>query len=155
MVNGRSGTLAGKLEYDNTGIVLPNQLKIVYPALRQTGNGFEYINDARTYRKYLKDRVLGNKCDDLPWTKIYGGKVTENVVQALAGIVVREQMVKLGLSGYFVAFQVHDENVCVVPSEGADAAEEHIVQLMSKAPSWAPDLPVACEAGRAGNYGDC
>ncbi len=155
MVNGRGGVLADKLPYDNTGITLPNQLKIVYPALRQTGSGFEYINDARTYRKYLKDRVLGLPCDDLPWTKIYGAKVVENVVQALAGIVVREQMVKLGLSGYFVAFQVHDENVCVVPTEGADAAEEHIVRIMSEPPAWAMDLPVACEAGRGLNYGDC
>lgn len=155
MVNGRAGVLADKLEFDNTGITLPNGLKITYPALRQNGSGFEYINDARTYRKFLKDRVLGNKCDDLPWTKIYGGKVTENIVQALAGIIVRGQMVKIGLSGYFVAFQVHDENVCVVPTRGAEAAEAHIIQLMSEPPAWAPDLPVACESGRAENYGDC
>ena len=155
MVNGRSGMINDRIEYDNTGILLPNQLKITYPALRQTGSGFQYINDARTYRKFLKDRVLGLPCDDLPWVKIYGGKVTENIVQALAGIIVREQMVKIGLSGYFVAFQVHDENVCVVPADGAEQAEEHIIKLMSQPPAWAPDLPVACEAGRALNYGDC
>lgn len=155
MVSGRGGTINGKIDYDNTGILLPNQLKITYPALRQIGSGFQYINDARTYRKFLKDRVLGLPCDDLPWVKIYGGKVTENIVQALAGIIVREQMVKIGLSGYFVAFQVHDENVCVVPADGAEQAEEHIIKLMSQPPAWAPDLPVACEAGRALNYGDC
>ena len=155
MTQGRSGMINDKLVYDNTGITLPNGLKITYPALRQTGSGFEYINDARTFRKYLKDRVLGLSCDDLPWTRIYGGKVVENLVQALAGIIVRKQMVAIGLAGYFVAFQVHDENVCVVPSESADAAEAHIVRLMSKPPAWAPDLPVACEAGRATNYGDC
>jgi DNA polymerase len=155
MTQGRSGMINDKLAYDNTGITLPNKLKITYPALRQNGSGFEYINDARTFRKYLKDRLLGLPCDDLPWTRIYGGKVVENLVQALAGIIVRKQMVAIGLSGYFVAFQVHDENVCVVPSEGADAAEAHIISLMSKPPAWAPDLPVACEAGRATNYGDC
>lgn len=155
MVQGRAGTINSKISYDNTGILLPNKLKVTYPALRQNGSGFEYINDARTFRKYLKDRVLGLPCDDLPWTKIYGGKVVENLVQALAGIIVRGQMVAMGLAGYFVAFQVHDENVAVVPTENADAAEAHIVQLMSVAPTWAPDLPVACEAGRATNYGDC
>jgi DNA polymerase I-like protein with 3'-5' exonuclease and polymerase domains len=155
MMQGRGGSINDRLTYDNTGILLPNGLKITYPALRQTGSGFEYINDARIFRKYLKDRVLGLPCDDLPWIKIYGGKVVENLVQALAGIIVRGQMVDIGLAGYFVAFQVHDENVCVVPSEGADAAEAHIIRLMSKAPAWAPDLPVACEAGRATNYGDC
>jgi len=155
MVQGRGGTINGKISYDNTGILLPNKLKVTYPALRQNGSGFEYINDARTFRKYLKDRVLGLPCDDLPWTKIYGGKVVENLVQALAGIIVRGQMVAMGLAGYFVAFQVHDENVAVVPTAEAEAAEAHIIRLMSQAPSWAPDLPVACEAGRATNYGDC
>lgn len=155
ILHGKDGMINGKLSYDGTGIMLPNGMKITYPALRQNGSQFEYVNDARVFRKYLKDRMLGNNLDDLSWTKIYGGKVTENLVQALAGIIVRGQMVEIGLSGYFVAFQVHDENVCVVPTEGAEAAEQHIIQLMSKAPAWAPDLPVACEAGRATNYGDC
>ena len=155
MVQGRAGTVNGRISYDNTGILLPNKLKITYPALRQNGSGFEYINDARTFRKYLKDRVLGLPCDDLPWTKIYGAKAVENLTQALAGIIVRKQMVAMGLAGYFVAFQVHDENVAVVPTAEAEAAEAHIIQLMSQAPSWAPDLPVACESHRATNYGEC
>ena len=155
MAAGKPGTINDILEYDGTGIILPNKMKITYPALRQNGRDFQYINDARTYRKFLKDRVLGLPLDDLPWTKIYGGKVVENLVQALAGIIVRKQMVDMGLAGYFVAFQVHDENVAVVPTEIADAAEEHIVRIMSTPPVWAPELPVACEAGRALNYGDC
>lgn len=155
MVEGRSGVLRDLLEYDNTGITLPNGLKITYPALRRTANGFEYISDARTYRKALRDRVSGTDTDSLPWTKIYGGKCVENLVQALAGIIVREQMVKIGLAGYFVAFQVHDENVCVVREEEVDKAEAEIIRIMSTPPKWAPTLPVACEAGCADNYGDC
>ena len=155
MVGNRNGTLKEVITYDKEGIRLPNYLRITYPALRQTKDGFQYINDARTYRKAVKDRVAGGTLDDLPWTKIYGGKVTENIVQALAGIIVRKQMVDIGLAGYHVAFQVHDENVCIVPAEGAEQAEEHIIQIMSVPPVWAPDLPVACEAGRASNYGEC
>ena len=155
MVGNRSGTLREVICYDSDGILLPNGLRITYPALRQTKDGFEYINDPRTYRKAVTQRVSGGDLDDLTWTRIYGGKVVENIVQALAGIIVRGQMVKLGLAGHFVAFQVHDENVCVVPSEGADAAEQEIIRIMSEPPAWAPDLPVACEAGRADNYGDC
>ena len=155
MAAGRQGTINDILEYDGTGITLPNKMRITYPALRQNGREFQYINDARTYRKYIKDKMLGLPLDELPWTKIYGGKVVENLVQALAGIIVRKQMVDMGLAGYFVAFQVHDENVAVVPTEIADAAEEHIVRIMSTPPVWAPELPVACEVGRALNYGDC
>lgn len=162
MEGGRSGMLRDVISYDKDGILLPNSLRITYPALRQakdcdTGRmyGFEYISDARVYRKAVKDRVMGSGLDNLSWTKIYGGKATENIVQALAGIIVRWQMTLIGQAGYFVAFQVHDENVCVVPTDKAEAAETEIVRIMSMPPVWAPDLPVACESGRADNYGDC
>ncbi len=155
MVGNRTGSLKEVVVYDKEGIRLPNHLRITYPALRQTKDGFQYINDARTYRKALKDRVAGGSLDDLPWTKIYGGKVTENIVQALAGIIVRWQMTLIGQAGHFVAFQVHDENVCVVPTASAEAAEAEIIRIMSTPPAWAPDLPVACESGRADNYGEC
>lgn len=155
MVMGRSGNINGILMYDADGFVLPNGMRLGYTGLRQTSNGYEYISDARSYRKMVEMRLRGEAVDDLPWNNIYGGKVVENLVQALAGIVVREQMVKIGQAGYHVAFQVHDENVCVVPEGIAAHAEQHIVQIMSTPPKWAPNLPVACEAGTASNYGDC
>jgi DNA polymerase len=90
---------------------------------------------------------------ELTWTKIYGGKVTENLVQALAALVIREQMAACGLH-YKIALQVHDEIVVVVPEESAQQAQKHIEQIMSTPPTWAPTLPVACESGMAVNYGD-
>lgn len=75
-------------------------------------------------------------------------------MQALAAIVIREQMVSLRLLGYDVAFQVHDEIVVVAPESMAEVYEAKIVEVMSTPPKWAPDLPVACEAGAAANYGD-
>ena len=92
---------------------MPNQLRIMYPALRNTTDGFEYISDARTHRKWR----LNPNDTEVSWTRIYGGKVTENIVQALARIVVAEQMVSIGQT-YHVAFQVHDEIIIVVPAEG-------------------------------------
>jgi hypothetical protein len=41
-----------------------------------------------------------------------------------------------------------------VPEDRAEQAEKDIVAIMSTPPDWAPDLPVACEAGVADNYGD-
>jgi DNA polymerase I-like protein with 3'-5' exonuclease and polymerase domains len=55
---------------------------------------------------------------------------------------------------YHVAFQVHDEIIITAPAEKATEAEQHLVEIMSTAPSWCADLPVACEAGHAVNYGD-
>jgi DNA polymerase I-like protein with 3'-5' exonuclease and polymerase domains len=151
---GGSNELHPQVRYDKRGIRLPNGFYIQYPALRETAGGFMYISDARTYQKAIKDRVLtGSPPDDIAWTKIYGGKVTENIVQALAAIVIREQMAAIG-QHHHVAFQVHDEIIITAPTATADAAEQKLVAVMSTPPRWAPDLPVACESGKAPTYGD-
>jgi len=83
MLYGGSNALHPQVRYDPKGIRLPNGFYIQYPALRETANGFMYISDARTYQKALKDRVLtGAPADDIAWTRIYGGKVTENCIAA-------------------------------------------------------------------------
>ncbi len=153
LVAGERGEMCDLIPFDAEGVILPNGLRIQYPALRRTANGFEYINDPRTYRKFIRARVMGDETPELTWTKIYGGKVVENITQAVARIVVAEQMAKIGRR-YPVALQVHDEIVCVVPEEQADACKEYMVKVMSTPPKWAPDLPVACEADVGPNYGE-
>lgn len=159
MLQGGSGSI-GVLNYDTEGIALPNKLRIKYPALRQSGggrrgatNGFEYISDARSYRKAIRDRVTSGETDSITWTRIYGGKVTENLVQALAALVIREQMVAIGRH-YHVVFQVHDEIIIVAPEGKAKDAQLTLEAVMFTPPKWAQDLPVACESGFADNYGD-
>jgi DNA polymerase I-like protein with 3'-5' exonuclease and polymerase domains len=154
MLYGGENALHPQVRYDKRGIRMPNGFYVQYPALRETANGFMYISDARTYQKALKERVLtGSPPDDIAWTRIYGGKVTENIVQALAALVIREQMAAAGLH-FKVAFQVHDEIIVAVPEDNALADQAKLEALMSVAPKWAPDLPVACESGMAANYGD-
>lgn len=159
MVAGRKGRIGNVLTYDAEGIILPNTMKIRYHGLHATDRQFTYIQDRRMFDRAMKARLAGDKSDvgsDLipGQTRIYGGKVTENVVQALARIVVSGQMLAIQDAGYHVAFQVHDENVCVVPEDQAEQAQKDIEEIMSTAPAWAPDLPVACEIGTADNYGD-
>lgn len=153
MTQGGTGNIHDLIPYDSSGITLPNKFQIKYPALRQTSNGFEYIADARTYRKYSKEPSSTDKQNEISWTRIYGGKVTENLVQALAAIVIREQMTAIG-QHYHVAFQVHDEIIISTRDSDVDNAEQHLVRIMSTPPIWATDLPIACESGKAKNYGD-
>ena len=153
MVAGGSGNITELLPFDSNGIILPNGLRIQYNALRQTPDGFEYIADARTYRKLAKARVSSGEQIAIDWTRIYGGKVTENVVQALARIVVAEQMASIGQS-YHVAFQVHDEIIISCLEEDKAHARQLVEDRMSRPPRWARDLPVACESGVGYNYGD-
>ena len=138
----------GPVTVDARGIWLPSGFYIQYPELRMTNSGMEYINDARQFRKQT-----GGKAEEVQWTNIYGGKVVENIVQALAALAVREQSTEIG-KRLHVAFQVHDEVVSVSPDETVQDNLEYVVGCMSKPPVWAPDLPVACEAGYAANYGD-
>jgi DNA polymerase I-like protein with 3'-5' exonuclease and polymerase domains len=75
-------------------------------------------------------------------------------VQALARIIVGEQMVKIN-DKYRVVLTVHDAAVVVVKKEEVDVALEYIINIMSTPPEWAAGLPVACEAGHGASYGDC
>ena len=136
------------------GIALPNGLFIRYPLLTQYGNGYAYAGDARVYRETVKAKVTGASMPYDKFTRIYGGKVVENIVQALARIVVAEQMATIGRR-YKVVLQVHDEVVILCDEAEVEEAKAYMMQVMSTPPSWAPDLPVACEADHGPNYGEC
>jgi DNA polymerase len=148
MLSGVERELHPQITCTTKGIRLPNGFYIRYPALRETANGFEYISDARSFQKAQAGEQAA-----IPWTRIYGGKVTENCVQALAALVIREQMAAAG-QHFKVAFQVHDEIIVAVPDKNVEAAEAKLIEVMSTPPKWASDLPVACESGAAKNYGD-
>jgi len=119
------------------GIKLPNGLYIRYPKLQI---------DPDTNRK-----VYASRKGDVD---IWGGAVVENVVQALARIIVGEQMLMIK-ERYRPALTVHDAAVIVVPESELDEALAFIRQVMSTPPQWAKGLPVACEAKYGQSYGDC
>jgi DNA polymerase len=154
MVAGGEDLLCDLLPVSADGFVLPNGMKLKYNALRPTNDGYEYISDARVFRKFIACKFTDDDPNELAWTKIYGGKVVENVVQALARIVVAEQMVAMGQAGLPVLLQVHDENVTVSVTEQADAVKQVVTRIMSAPPAWAPTLPVACEVGVGPSYGE-
>ena len=118
------------------GIELPNHLHIRYANLRLDENG-KMIYDSR------KGPV-----------NIWGGSMVENVVQALARIIVGEQMIKIR-EKYRPVLTVHDAAVMVVPKAEATEAVDFITKVMSTAPDWCADLPVACEAKWGESYGEC
>lgn len=129
---------AGVLTVDpRKGIMVPSGLYIRYDELRgeQTENGIEYSYKTRRGR-----------------TRIYGGKVTENVCQAIARCIIGEQMLKIAKK-YRVVLTVHDSIVCCVPDEEVDEAQTYIESWMRWTPEWAAGLPVDCESGVGKSYG--
>lgn len=91
---------------------------------------------------------------DVPNDKIYGAKLLENIIQALARIVVMQAALRLSERGLRFALQVHDELVFVVPTGKVDAAKEIILAEMIRQPVWAPGLPLAAEIGHGPSYGE-
>ena len=141
---GRDGVL--KIE-GKKGILLPNGLYLKYPNLRFTETDY----NGRLKAEFVYDTKKGKAT--VP-NRIYGGKVIENVCQALARIVIGMQML-LVAKKYRVVMTVHDAIGCIVPEAEADRAKEFIEICMRIRPQWAKELPLNCEAGYGQSYGDC
>ena len=126
------------------GIKLPNGLYIKYPELRK-----ETDEDGKTELLYKtrKGRTLID-------TRIYGGKVIENVCQALARIVIGEQLLRVSQK-YKVVMTVHDAIGCIVPEDEVEQGMRLVEKVMKIRPKWAPDLPLDCEGGFGDSYGAC
>jgi DNA polymerase len=86
------------------------------------------------------------------WEKVssYGGKFTENIVQAIARDCLADTLVRLDAAGYQTIMHVHDEVVLDVP-EGRGTLEE-VEQLMGQPISWAPGLPLKAAGFEAYYY---
>jgi len=87
-------------------------------------------------------------------TKIYGGKLVENICQAVARCVIAEQMLLIN-KRYKVVLTVHDAVACIAPETEAKEAQEYVEQCMRWRPEWAKTLPLNCESGMGRSYGDC
>ena len=124
------------------GIILPNTLRLRYPNLRfvtQDNGRQEMVYDVKHGRAVLP-------------TRIYGGKCVENICQALARIIVANQMLMISRR-YKVAMTVHDSVVPVVPEAEAVEARAFIEQCMRIRPKWAAALPLNCESKMGPSYG--
>jgi DNA polymerase I-like protein with 3'-5' exonuclease and polymerase domains len=128
----------GVLEVVDGGVRLPSGLVMRYDDLRgeQNEKGVEYTYKTRRGR-----------------TRIYGGKVIENVCQGIARCIIGEQMLKIA-KRYRVVLTVHDSIACCVPYYEADYCKAYVEECMRWTPDWAKGLPVDCEAGIGVNYGD-
>jgi DNA polymerase len=123
------------------GLTLPNGLHIQYPGLRAVSNEETGKRELVYYSKGLPVRI-------------YGGKVVENICQAVARQVVAEQMLRASKQ-YKVVLTVHDAVAIIAKKEEAAEAQAHLEECMSWNPKWAVGLPLACESGVGASYGDC
>lgn len=121
-------------------IELPNGMELVYHNLR-------WISDA-DYEGWVYDYGGMTKT-------LWGGKVVENVTQALARIIITDAMRSIRRElGLLCAMQAHDEVVMSVLQRDALALSAEVSKIMVRRPVWAPDLPIEVEAKFGPTYGD-
>ena len=119
----------------NQGLRLPSGLLLRYPELTKDSEG-QYAYKTRA-----------------GFTKIYGGKVIENVCQAIARCIIAEQMLLIN-KRYKVVLTVHDAVACIAPKGEAETAVKYVEECMRFRPDWCKDLPLNCEVGYGENYGE-
>ena len=104
------------------------------PFMFQTSNICFFGNDSKT-RKWCKQST-------------YGGKLVENITQAVARDIMAESMLELEKEGYNIVLTVHDEII----SEVQDGSIKRFKTIMENAPKWAKTLPITVEAYEAQRY---
>ena len=123
------------------GIKLPNGLSLKYPNMRYI------MREGKSEMVY--DQKKGRAV--IP-TRIYGGKAVENICQALARIVIGEQMLMVARK-LRVVMTVHDAVGCIAPEAEADKARAYVEDCMRIRPKWAVALPLNCESKMGVSYG--
>lgn len=128
-------------ENDCTFIRLPSGRELRYEGARVEGTGRD---------EHIK---VPNQREE-NWTYVWGGYLTENVIQALCRDLLAEAMLELETAhGIQIGHHCHDEIIAVVPAEEAEAALELMITTMRQSPEWAAELPLDAEGKISERYG--
>lgn len=108
------------------------------------------FKDKKIGRSMMPTRVLcyqGVVQETKQWGEIdtYGGKLTENIVQAISRDLLGNSMLNLEANDYHPVCHIHDEVLCEVPEENAQAYYEEMASIMGTSPEWASDLPLRAD----------
>lgn len=118
---------------------LPSGRSLAYVQPRFDGRELTYMGMNQTTRKWER-------------TKTWGGKLTENLIQAIARDCLAVSMTKIQQSGYHIVMHVHDEVIVEVPSENAEGHLKRIEDLMGEPIEWAPGLLLTADGFNSPYY---
>ncbi len=123
-------------------IILPSGRRLFYnePKLLPNERGFESL--------WFKGQNQTNK----KWESIqtYGGKLVENIVQAVARDCLAYALINLHTAGYKINFHIHDEVITEIPINGTQSLDD-AVSIMCQTAPWAEGLPLNAD-GFTGSY---
>lgn len=121
-------------------IVLPSGMTLKYPNLRNEVD------------KETKQRNWVYGEEGVKPTKLYAGKITNNIVQGTARVVMTDGMLRVDKK-YPVVGTVHDELLCVVPDAEVEGATDWVLEQMIAPPKYMPGIPLNSEVGAHRRYG--
>lgn len=132
----------GPVKFTAGKLILPNDMPIYYNRLSKNPVSF-------------KNEYTSFNGPNSPYQKpLWGGALLENIVQALARIVISRAEVRLAEKGLEAVLQVHDELVYSVPEDKASTIALLIKRVVTDPVPWMPDLPLDCSIGIGSSYGD-
>jgi hypothetical protein len=127
-------------------------LPIKYPGLQ-----FKHVDGDKRGEWSFITRRNPKTNQAIEHSRLYGGKVVENIVQALARIIVIDQADEVTRKFAGVAKEVmttHDEGAWVVSEDRADEVLQFAIAAFKVPPKWAPGLPLSAEGSHAVRYGE-
>jgi DNA polymerase len=127
----------GPVEIGHGYVLLPNGMKMNYQvSCRDPQEGLSYIYEGKVH-------------------PIYGGKFLENIVQALARIILMNAAMRIWDRGFEFKLQAHDELAWSVPVGRIAEARAVIAEEMKRPPSWARNIPLGAMVSEGcASYGD-
>jgi len=118
-------------------IQLPSKRKLYYYKPRFGRNRF-----GKVCLEYMGIDTYSRKWKYL---NTYGGKITENLAQAIARDLLTDSMLRLDKAGFSICLHVHDEVAAEVPITNAEEQLENMCSIMSDGPDWALGLPLGAD----------
>lgn len=141
-IRGLIFALEGDLVYGQTFLTvrLPSGRKLYYPK--------PFLKENQFGKEAVHYYTVGQQTRKWEITSTYGGKMTENIVQAVARDCLAVTLDRIAAKGLQVVFHVHDEVIIDAPME---TTVEEICGLMAEPIPWAPGL-ILKGAGFEGQY---
>jgi DNA polymerase len=142
----KTATKCGRVTFLYDGVALI----VTLPSGRALHYRAPKIADGR-FGTVIKYQGVDQKTSKWGRVETYGGKLVENIVQAIARDLLAYSIIALDANGFDVVGHVHDEVIVEVAKETSDFQLEIVEEIMGQAPPWASDLPLGAD-GYVTNY---
>jgi len=113
-------------------ILLPSGRKLIYQNAVLSKNRWD--GDC------IKYMGMNQETKQWGWTETYGGKLSENIIQAIARDLLADGMRRLDAAGFDIVMHVHDEVVADIPNLSVDFVISEMCRILGEPVAWAPGL---------------